>query len=75
MQKEINEKFVEGKEVGRVEGRAVGRAEGKAEGKHDAMIFSIKNLMGSMKLTAEQAMDALGVPMDEQAVYLSKLGK
>jgi hypothetical protein len=54
---------------------ALGRAEGKAEGRQDALLSSIKNLMASMKFTAEQAMNALGIPQDEQIFYTAKLGK
>jgi hypothetical protein len=31
--------------------------------------------MKSMKLTAEQAMEALGIPADEKASYMAKLAK
>ena len=34
---------------------------------------TIKNLMDSMKWTAEQAMDALKLPMDDRAKYVSRL--
>lgn len=34
---------------------------------------SIRNIMESLKLTAEQAMDALGIPAADQPKYLSKL--
>jgi hypothetical protein len=59
--------------AGKAEGKAAGLAEGKVAGKQDALLSSIKNLMKSMKLTAEQAMDAIGIPVDEQAFYSAKL--
>ena len=35
-------------------------------GKSDLVISSIRSLMKTMKLTAEQAMDALSIPAEEQ---------
>ena len=50
-----------------------GKTEGKIEGKIETLILSIKNLMQNMKITAEEAMEALGVPIEERADYLAKL--
>ena len=36
-------------------------------------LTDIKNLMDSLQLTAEQAMDALKIPKEERASYLEKL--
>lgn len=47
--------------------------EERAEGEENAILVSIRNLMDSMKWTAEQAMDALKLPMDDRAKYVSKL--
>ncbi len=68
---ELSEKiFAEGKAEGRAEGRAEGkaegRAEGKAEGKANNLLENIRSLMTNLKFTAKQAMDALGVPVEEQ---------
>jgi hypothetical protein len=52
---------------------AAGIAKGRAEGKEDVSLFHIRNLMESMKLTAEQAMDALQIPPEEQKIYAVKL--
>jgi hypothetical protein len=41
----------------------------------EGILSSISNLMKSMKLTAEQAMDALGIPKNERASYNAKLIK
>jgi predicted transposase YdaD len=74
---EINRKVedgrLEGRQQGRLEGRQQGRLEGRQLGKQDAMISSIKNLMASMKFTVEQAMDALGIPQEEQSFYIEKI--
>ena len=50
-----------------------GRAEGRAEGADMASLRSIRNLMRSMKLNAQQAMTALGIPIDDQARYAERL--
>ncbi len=46
---------------------------GKTEGKIETLVLSIKNLMQNMKITAEEAMEALGVPLEEYEDYLAKL--
>ncbi len=55
----------------REEGREEGRAEGLAEGRNEALIGSIRNLMETMSLTAQQAMTALKIPSTEQSKYLA----
>ena len=54
-----------GREEGREEGLAAGREEGLSVGRQDA----IRNLMSNMNLTADQAMDAIGIPKSEQHLY------
>jgi len=46
---------------------------GEARGKQETIIQSIHNLMESLELTADQAMNALKIPKEEQAKYLSLL--
>lgn len=41
----------------------------------DNMLTSIKNLMETMSLTPQQAMDALIVPETDRAGYLARLSK
>lgn len=36
-------------------------------------IEDLKNLMETLKLTAQQAVDALKIPMDQQSSYIAKL--
>ena len=48
-------------------------AEGKAEGQTATMLDNIKNLMVNMKLTAEQAMQALGIPAADRSRYQTML--
>jgi predicted transposase YdaD len=47
--------------------------EERLEGIKEGTLLAISNLMKSMKLNAEQAMEALGIPANERAMYLSKL--
>lgn len=46
---------------------------GMEKGADNAILISVKNLMETMKLTAEQAMDAIKVPMESRSKYLSRL--
>lgn len=47
--------------------------EAKEEGREETLLISIKNLMQMLKMTAEQAMDALQIPVDEQEKYARML--
>ena len=58
-------------EIEERERKAALQAEQKA--KRESTIELIKNLMDSMKWTAEQAMDALKLPVDDRAKYVAKL--
>ena len=58
---------------GREEGREEGRKEGREEGTEMTMLSSIKNLMESLNLTLEQAMNALKVPADQREKFAAKL--
>ncbi len=46
---------------------------GIEKGIEKGILASVRNLMDTMKLTAEQAMDALKIPESEKAKYASKL--
>lgn len=46
---------------------------GREEGKENALLASIRSLMETLKLSAQQAMDALKIPAAEQAKYAAKL--
>ena len=58
---------------GREKGREEGRVEGRAEGVELTRMESIKNVMATLKFTAQQAMDVLRIPADEQPKYLGRL--
>ena len=51
------------------EQRREGYAEGEAKGKESTLLASIRNLMETANWTAQQAMDALKIPADEQEKY------
>ena len=65
----MSKAFEETREQGRIEGRIEGRAEGRTEGKFS----SIQNLMETMNWTAQQSMDALKIPKEEQPKYAAML--
>jgi predicted transposase/invertase (TIGR01784 family) len=62
--REMEERFMLFEELLRDE-----RAEGRAEG----LLSSIQNLMESMNLSMEQAMDALKIPEDERCKYAGEI--
>jgi predicted transposase/invertase (TIGR01784 family) len=57
----------------REEGRKEGREEGRKEGAEIATLNSIKNLMETLEISAEKAMDLEKIPAEERERYLTKL--
>lgn len=55
------------------EEREEGREEGRVEGIDQSRIEGIKSLMNTLTMTAQEAMEALSIPLSEQSRYLSKL--
>ena len=49
------------------------KEDGRREGIDQTRVESIRNLMKTLKLTAQQAMDALLIPPADQSKYLAKL--
>ena len=49
------------------------RNEGLVKGMEQERIANIRNLMDSLKMTAQQAMDALKIPTADQSKYAAKL--
>ena len=45
------------------------RLYGEIKGKESAILVSIRNLMKTMNMTAQQAMDALMIPVERQSKY------
>ncbi len=71
--KALEEGIKEGKREGIKEGKREGIKEGMKEGAEKTLLESVKNLMDTMKWSAEQAMEALKVPESEQKKYLKRL--
>jgi len=62
-------------EAGINDGRAEGKAEGLAEGKAEGKAESIKNLMSTMNVSIDQAMDILKTPPEEHKYFKDLLAK
>ena len=60
---------------GIAKGFAQGMAQGIAQGKEEGTLWHIQSLMRTLKLTVEQAMDALQIPKSERAKYVELLNK
>ncbi len=60
---------------GLARGRAEGRTEGRAEGRMEAALSHIRNLMGNMNLSLEQAMSVLDIPEEDRSKYKQMLTK
>lgn len=69
----IKEGRAEGLKQGRAEGIKEGRAEGLAEGLERGIANSLLNVMKTLKMTAEQAMETLNIPQNEQRKYKTML--
>lgn len=57
----------------KIEALQEGFYKGISHGKSDALLESLRNLMKNLQFTAIQAMDALSIPQEERAQYMSKL--
>ncbi len=64
-----------GMEKGIKAGIEEGRREGRREGKEKAILQSIQNLMDSLELTTERAMEVLKIPEEQQKYYRELLKK
>ena len=62
-------------EAGINDGRAEGKAEGLAEGKAEGKAESIKNLMSTMNVSIDKAMDILKTPPEERQYFKDLLAK
>ena len=60
-------------QMGIEKGIEKGMEQGMEQGHESSLLQSIKNLMDSMKWSAQQAMDALKIPKDEQEKYAARL--
>lgn len=65
----------EGRQEGLMEGQRRGRLEGRQEGQLEMLLRSVKALMARQQITAEEAMELLGVPKSEEERILQLLGE
>ena len=63
----------EAKEVWREEAMAQGMAQGEAKGRAEGKLESLRSIMQTLNLTAQQAMDALKIPKEEQDKFASMI--
>ena len=73
MKDEIAEAIAEAVEEERVKTLAEGQEKGMEKGMDNALLSSIINLMDTMKWTAEQAMDAIKIPLADRGKYMARL--
>jgi predicted transposase YdaD len=55
--------------------RTEGREQGRTEGTQETMVTLIKNLMNSMKITVDDAMTHLQIPVNERAELIAQVIK
>ena len=63
----------EGRKEGREEGRKEGMGEGIGQGIDKERIFNIRNNMKKLKMTAEDAMNFMEIPVEEHSRYTMML--
>ena len=59
--------------IGEARGEARGMVRGRAEGEEIERINNLRSIMQTLNLTAQQAMDALKIPQEEQEKYASMI--
>ncbi len=59
-----------GRELGKREGINIGIEQGRAEATFQTTLANIQSLITTLRLSAEQAMDALNIPQEELSQYL-----
>ena len=65
----IREQYNEGVQ----QGIQQGVQQGVQQGTYNSRTEALKNIMKNLKLTAEQAMDAMGIPQEERGKYIAML--
>ena len=60
-------------EEGQRQGKRQGQRQGKRQGFEAGTLRSIRQIITKMKMTPDQAMEILDVPVKDQAKYLAKL--
>lgn len=72
---EAREKAIRDYNQGILEAELRGEARGAERGKEEITLTSIKNLMETLHLTADQAMAALKIPQERYKKYKEKLAR
>ena len=65
--------IAKGIDIGKQQGIDIGKQQGIKQGKFETTLANIQSLITTLSLTAEKAMDALNIPLEERAQYLPKL--
>ena len=73
LQKAYQEKIEEGIKIGEEQGFKLGEEQGFKLGEEKERVSSLRNLMETLRLTAEQAMAALRIPQQDYPHYLAAL--
>ena len=63
----------EGISIGIEKGIEQGIEQGIEKGRFEERLSNIQSLITTLRLSAEQAMDALNIPQEERSQYLTKL--
>ena len=73
LRKLMKDDLIQAESKGRLEGKIEGRLEGRLEGMHEKQLESLTNVMKSLSLDADRAMDILRIPTAEREIYRSQL--
>ena len=73
MKEDLMQAKNEGRLEGKLEGKREGRLEGKLEGRLEGKLELISNLMDFQKISAEQAMDIVKIPVAEREFFRTRL--
>ena len=73
MCKAIEDMRAEAKAKGRAEGREEGRAEGRAEGNTERILTDLKNVMDSINVSIEEAMEILKIDPLQRQKYAARV--
>lgn len=74
-QEGMREGMQKGIQQGIQQGKQEGKQEGILEGKLEATVSHIKNVMAAIDVSAEKAMDMLGIPPSQRGTYTELIGR
>ena len=70
---EYNDQLLEGQRWARKQGLDEGRKEGRKQGRKEGLAEAIDRLVRGLGMTNDEAMDLLGIPIEERPKYLKLL--